>query len=52
MDEYNRLLGRLNSFLSYEEVINNEEVISAYDYINLLRKEYNKSKKVRGGTPK
>lgn len=46
MDEYNRLLGRLNSFLSYEEVINNEEVISAYDYINLLRKEYNKSKKV------
>lgn len=46
MDEYNRLLERLNSFLSYEEVINNGEVISAYDYINLLRKEYNKSKKV------
>ena len=46
MDEYNRLLERLNSFLSYEEVINNGEVISAYDYINLLRKEYNKTKKV------
>lgn len=46
MDEYNRLLERLNSFLSYEEVINNSEVLNAYDYINLLRKEYNKTKKV------
>lgn len=46
MDEYNRLLGRLNSFLSLEEIINNDEVISAYDYINLLRKEYNRSKKI------
>lgn len=46
MQEYDHLLDRLNSFLSYVEVTNNENVISAYDYINLLRREYNKSKKV------
>lgn len=46
MQEYDHLLDRLNDFLSYVEVTNTEDVISAYDYINLLRREYNKSKKV------
>lgn len=46
MKDYDYLLTRLEDFLSYEEVINNSDVINAYDYINLLRKEYNKSKKV------
>ena len=46
MQEYEHLLARLQDFLSYEEVINNAEVINAYDYINLLRKEYNKSRKI------
>ena len=45
MQEYEHFLARLQDFLSYEEVINNAEVINAYDYINLLRKEYNKSRK-------
>ena len=46
MQEYEHLLARLQDFLSYEEIINNAEVINAYDYINLLRKEYNKSRKI------
>lgn len=46
MQEYDHLLDRLNDFLSYVKVTNTEDVISAYDYINLLRREYNKSKKV------
>ena len=31
MQEYEHLLARLQDFLSYEEVINNAEIINAYD---------------------